>query len=70
MKPASVGFRVGLHVGKSGKPDTNRPSQINNLHCNCRECRVSTREEPAHGSLDEGFKAREIPQALHLLGLA
>jgi hypothetical protein len=70
MKPAIVGCCVGLHVGQSGQPDTNRPSGINNLHRNCRECRVSTREEPADESLDLAFKAREIPQGLHLLGLA
>jgi len=49
MKPVIVGCRVGLDVGKSVEPDTNRPNGINDLDRDCRECRVSTGEETARG---------------------
>ena len=70
MKPAFVGFHVGLPVGFLGLPDMHRASGMNNLDPNCRECRVSTGEESARGLHKSAFRVRGIPQTLHLLGLA
>jgi len=40
MKPVIVGWHVGLFVGKSSQPDIGRPSGINGLDRDCRECQV------------------------------
>jgi len=49
MKSAFVGCHVGFNVGKSGRPDMNRPSGMNNIDRDCRECRVFLTEETAQG---------------------
>ena len=68
MKPVIVGFPVGLRVGKAGRPDMNRPSGMNNIDRDCRECRVFIEEETVRDSMNPYFGHVES-QALHLLGL-
>ena len=68
MKPAIVGYLVGLHVGKSGEPDMNRLSGMNNFDPECRECRVFIVGETLRdfGTLRHRCAESQTP---HLLGL-
>jgi hypothetical protein len=69
MTPVIVGCNVGFYVGKSDRPDINRPSRMNNIARDCRECRVLIEEETVREFRNSAHQARGVAQTLHLLGL-